>query len=169
MAAIDFNANDVNPSNGFDPIPPGEYTAVIVESENKPTKKGDGSYLQLTFEIVEGKFANRRLWSRLNLDNPNDVVVGIARAELSKLCRAVDVMQVRDTAQLHDLPVKIKVIRKADANGEDRNEIKDYKPVNPNPSTGPSGAGAAKTPDNPSSGPSGAVAGSAPPWKRGGK
>lgn len=165
MAAIDFNAGDVNPSSGFDPIPAGEYTAVVTESEQKPTKKGDGHYLQLTFEIVEGDYAKRRLWARLNLDNPNEVAVGIARAELSALCRAVNVLHVKDTAQLHDLPVLIKVTKKLDAGGEDRNEIRGYKPVNPNPSAGPNGA-TVGSPKLPAGGNSGAVAGSAPPWKR---
>ena len=49
-----FDANQVEPSADFEPIPAGKYLATIVESEMKPTKSGTGNYLQLTFEILEG-------------------------------------------------------------------------------------------------------------------
>ena len=84
-----FDANQVEPSADFEPIPAGKYEAVITESEMKPTKAGTGHYLQLTFQVVEGEFKNRLLWARLNLDNPNATAVQIARAELSAICRAV--------------------------------------------------------------------------------
>ncbi len=49
-----FDANQVEPSSDFEPIPAGKYLAVITETEMKPTKSGAGSYLQLTFQIIEG-------------------------------------------------------------------------------------------------------------------
>jgi len=36
----------------------------------KPTKTGSGTYLELTFQVIEGQYKNRLLWSRLNLSNP---------------------------------------------------------------------------------------------------
>ena len=56
MSTINFNANEVEPSTGYDPIPAGKYQAVITESEMKPTKTGNGQYLQLEFEIIEGEY-----------------------------------------------------------------------------------------------------------------
>ena len=49
-----FNANDVEPNVGFDPVPAGKYLAVITASEMKPTKNGNGSSCELEFQIVEG-------------------------------------------------------------------------------------------------------------------
>ena len=60
-----------NPPREFEPIPAGKYLAMITESEMKPTKSGSGSYLQLTFQILEGEYKGRFLWARLNLNNPN--------------------------------------------------------------------------------------------------
>ncbi|MGD9126460.1 MAG: DUF669 domain-containing protein, partial [Planctomycetia bacterium] len=60
-----FDANQVDPSTSFDPIPAGKYVAVITESEMKDTKSGVGQYLQLTFDIIDGKYKGRKLWSRL--------------------------------------------------------------------------------------------------------
>jgi hypothetical protein len=104
-----FDANQVEPTGDFDPIPAGKYLAVITDSEMKPTKAGTGSLLQLTFQIVEGEYQNRLIWTRLNLDNPNAVAVQIARADLSAICRAVGVLSPRDSVELHNLPLVIHV------------------------------------------------------------
>ncbi len=64
-----FNANNVEPQTEFDAIPAGKYLAVITSSEMKPTKSGNGAYLELTFDVIEGEFKGRKLWARLNLDN----------------------------------------------------------------------------------------------------
>jgi hypothetical protein len=122
-----FNANDVDPASDFEAIPAGKYLAVIIESEVKPNKSGTGSYLQLTFQVIDGEYKNRFLWARLNLDNPNATAVKIARAELSAICRAVGVMAPGDSVELHDLPlvISVKCKKRADT-GEVTNEIKGY-------------------------------------------
>ncbi len=78
-----FDANQVEPSSDFEPIPAGKYQAVITDSEMKQTKSGTGSYLQLSFQIIEGPYQNRLLWARLNLDNPNETARKIAQGELA--------------------------------------------------------------------------------------
>jgi hypothetical protein len=130
MAAIDFDATEVEPKTGYDALPAGKYKVVIEDTEQKPTRKGDGSYLQITFVVTDGEYQGRKLWARLNLDNPSDQAVGIARAELSAICRAVNVLKLKDSTQLHDLQLTVKVTTKPDKDsGEVRNEIKGYEPV----------------------------------------
>jgi len=146
-----FDANTVEPSADFEPIPAGKYVAVIIESELKPTKAGTGHYLQLTFQIVEGPYQHWLLWARLNLDNPNDTARKIARGELSALCRAVGVLAPNDSVELHNLPlvIHVKCKKRADT-GEIVNEVKGYsKKESPPP---PAAAGPAGNPS--------------PPWKR---
>ena len=121
-----FSAHSVEPMADFEPIPPGKYAAVITDSEMKTTKSGNGSYLELTFQVIEGEFKGRLLWARLNLDNPNALTVKIARSELSAICRAVGVFEPKDSCELHNLPLLVTVKQKADADGEVRNEIKGY-------------------------------------------
>jgi hypothetical protein len=124
-----FDANQVEPTGDFDPVPAGKYLAVISDSEMKPTKSGSGSYLQLTFEILDGPHKGRLLWARLNLDNPNATAVAIARAELSAICRAVGVLAPKDSVELHNLPLVIHVrCKKRDDTGEVTNEVKGYSP-----------------------------------------
>ncbi|MCP4594524.1 MAG: DUF669 domain-containing protein [bacterium] len=122
-----FNANEVEPSTDFEVIPAGKYLAVITDSEMKPTKSGNGHYLELTFQVIEGEYKNRLLWARLNLDNPNEQAVRIARGELSAICRAVGVMAPKDSAELHNLPQLVTVkCKKREDTGDVVNEIKGY-------------------------------------------
>lgn len=122
-----FDADEVEPSVGFDPLPQGLYLAVITESEMKPTKSGNGAYLQLTFEVTEGDCKGRKVWARLNLENVSQKAVEIARSELSAICHAVGVLKPNDSEDLHDIPLIIKVAqRKRPDTGEFTNEIKGY-------------------------------------------
>jgi len=122
-----FNANEVEPNTPFDPLPAGKYLAAITATEMKPTKAGDGSYLQLEFTILEGEYKERKVWDRLCLNHPNAQTVKIARGNLSALCRAVGVMQPKDSVELHNLPLVITVkVKKREDTGELTNEVKGY-------------------------------------------
>src|SRR6056297_993893 len=154
-----FDANEVEPANDLEPIPVGKYVAVITDSEMKPTKSRAGSYLQLTFQIIEGDFSNRLLWVRLNLDNPNGTAVEIARRELSSICRAVGVLTPTDSTDLHNLPciIHVRVKRRSDT-GELQNEVKGYSKRDP-------GSGSLETGSPVGVGPQSAASAEAP-WKR---
>jgi hypothetical protein len=151
MASLNgFNANDVDPNVGFEPIPAGKYLAVIVDSKTKQTKNGAGEYLQLEFEIVDGPYKGRKVWERLTLKHPNETTVKIARGNLSSVCRATGVMQPRDSVELHGIPLTVVVgLKRRDDTGEMTNCIKGYEKRE------------ATSPARPS-----AVTGSPPPWKR---
>ncbi|MCC6581541.1 MAG: DUF669 domain-containing protein [Phycisphaeraceae bacterium] len=130
MANIgNFNANDVEPNTPFDPLPAGKYLAAITASEMKPTKSGDGTYLQLEFEVLEGEFRGRKVWDRLCINHPNAMTVKIARGNLSAICRAVGVMQPKDSCDLHLIPLIVSVaVKKRPDTGELTNEIRGYAP-----------------------------------------
>ena len=48
----------------------GIYKAIISASEIKPTRDGYGEYLSLTLQVIEGQYANRLVFARLNLKTP---------------------------------------------------------------------------------------------------
>jgi hypothetical protein len=122
-----FDARIVEPTTDFEPLPAGKYLAVITDSEMKPTKSGNGNFLELAFQVIEGEYKGRNLWTRLNLDNPNETAVKIARGELSALCRAVGVLQPKDSCELHNLPLLVTVkCKKREDTGEMTNEDKGY-------------------------------------------
>ena len=124
-----FDARTVEPTADFEPIPAGKYLAAITASEMKVTKKGDGSYLQLEFTVLDGDCKGRKVWDRLCINHPNDLTQKIARGNLSAICRAVGVMQPGDSVELHNIPLVISVkCKKRQDTGELTNEIKGYEP-----------------------------------------
>jgi hypothetical protein len=124
MATLNFDANQVEPTSGKDPIPAGKYVAAIAVSELKPTKNGNGQYLELEYQVLEGEHKGRKVWSRHNLHHPNAQTVQIARGDLSAICRAVGVMAPKDSAELHNLPLTVTVkVKKREDNGEMTNEV----------------------------------------------
>ena len=129
MAILNFNAAEVSPESEFTPLPAGIYPAQVVESELKATKNGTGHYLQLQWKILEGQFAGRNVFDRLNIHNANETATKIGQQQLSALCHAVGVLQVADSAQLHFKPCRIKLTIRKDEQYGDRNEIKGYEAI----------------------------------------
>ena len=123
----DFDATKEAESGGFEPLPEDDYVVAVTESEMKRNKKDTGSYLSLKLQVLDGDCKGRTLFTNLNLDNPNDTAVKIARAELGAICKAVGLGTVRDSSELHDLPFVIRVgLRKREDTGDMQNQIKKY-------------------------------------------
>jgi len=152
-----FNAMSVEPQTSYQPIPADWYKCVITNTEEKPTKKQNGTYLQLDIEVIEGNFAGRKVFERLNLNNPNSVAVEIAQRSLSSICRAIDVPNPKNSSELLDKPLMVKIaIKPADGEYDASNEVKGYDSA---------GATASAPVDVPVA--AAAANGSAtPPWKR---
>lgn len=127
-----FDANQVSPNEAFENLPLGWYVARIVDSEEKPNSTNNGSHILLTLEVIAPQqYAGRKLWDRLNLNNPNQTAVEIAQRTLSAICHATNVMQLQDTMQLHGIPMEVKVgLSKPQDGYEQRNEIKGYRTAN---------------------------------------
>jgi len=127
MATLNFDANQVDPAAGRDPIPAGKYLVAITSTEMKPTRNGAGQYLECEYQVLDGQHKGRRVWSRHTLHHPSEQTVQIARGELSAICRAVGVMTPRDSAELHNLPLVITVrVKNREDNGEPTNEVSSW-------------------------------------------
>jgi hypothetical protein len=123
-----FDATQVAPSEGRDVLPAGDYLAAIAVSEVRDAKKG-GKYINLEFEVVDGPAKGRRFWSMLNLWNDNSIAVDIAQRELSAICHACGKLKVSDTAELHGIPMLVRLKIKSQAGYDDKNEVSSYKPA----------------------------------------
>lgn len=130
-----FDASTVDPSAPFEAIPGGDYRVIIVDSSMDYTKSGDGQFLKLQLQVIDGPHAGTTLFDRLNLVNPNPKAEEIARRTLSAICHAVGKMQVNDSIELHNLPLIAKVTLvpagpdKYGTHRDAKNEIKGYKPA----------------------------------------
>jgi putative intracellular protease/amidase len=159
-----FNAHEVAPQDDYSPIPDGDYAVLIEDSEMKDTKAGTGQYLQFTLSVIDGQYAGRKLWERLNLVNPNQTAVDIAQRTLSAICHATGVMAPQDSAELHGKTMVVKVGR--DKNNADQNTIKAYKRMD---GARPAPAQSAAPPRASAPAATQPAAASAPPWARTGK
>lgn len=157
---VDYQAS---PESQFAPLPSGYYTAVIVESEMKDTKKGRGQYLELTHEIIEGESQGKKVWARLNLVNDSATAVAIANQHLAQIRHATGQLQVQDSQQLHNIPMVIRVEFQPAGPKRERegNEIREWKAVEGGAQSRPSAPAPVAAPVHPAAG-----ASAAPPWKR---
>lgn len=155
-----FNTADVG-DDEFEVVQPGEYEAMIIESEMKATKSGDGAYVQLKVQLKNGRI----LFERLNIQNKNEKAVEIAYRTLKKICEAVGKTSIKDTTELHNKKMLVVVeVEKGKPyekdgqmkDGRDQNTIKAYKSIQVGAEAGNASTAAASTP----------AAGNAPPWKR---
>lgn len=133
-----FDATTVEPLGAdFEPMPEGDYEVVIVGSQNRPTKSGMGSYLELKCQVASGEYARRCLWARLNLKNPNPTAVEMAKRELSAICHATGVLRPKTKEALHGIPVMVRVAKVADDRGGFKNEIKGWSAKQSAPAAAP--------------------------------
>ena len=124
MNLSDFNSSNVPSENSYEMLPAGTYKAAIIRSESKLTKKAnetgnpsDGTMLVLCFQVLEGPYAGRTVFSNINYMNHSEVAEKIGRQQLASIYRAFDVTSVSDSSELHDKPIQIIVKIKEGTNG----------------------------------------------------
>ncbi|TVQ59729.1 MAG: DUF669 domain-containing protein [Rhodobacteraceae bacterium] len=124
-----FDATTIDPAKPYEVLPPGKYVVQIVSSEMRPTKDGAGQYLWIEIDVIEGEHAGRKLFDRLNLVNANPQTVEIAQRTLSAICHATGRMQVRDSEELHLVPLIADVTVQPPKNGYGESNKVRYLPL----------------------------------------
>ena len=112
MSELDFNPN-AEPSQAFEPIPPGKYAAIIREADVKDTKNGDGKYLWLKWQLVDDPYSNRFVFANITMKNNSQQAVDIGAQQFAALWRAIGLAsQPAETSALNDgqcvLELKVK-------------------------------------------------------------
>ena len=160
-----FDATSVDPTTSYDVLPPGKYAVQIVQSEMRPTKDGNGQYLWLELDVLDGPHAGRKLFDRLNLVNASAQTVEIAQRTPSAICHATGRLQVQDSQELHLIPMTAHVTVQPPKNGYGESNKIRYQPLKEDPAS-PATARApapAKAPTAPAA-PASSFASA--PWKR---
>jgi hypothetical protein len=101
---------------------------MVDESEIKPTNDGQGERVNVRYNILDGKYAGRKVFGGFNIKNANPKAMEIAWRQLSALCHAVGVLDLQDTQHLHGIPFKLKVT--LEAAREDKESGKTYDAKN---------------------------------------
>ena len=89
-------------------VPPGNYVAEIIDSQEKISKAGN-SYLTLKLSICEGPYEGRWIWDNLNINHPTEKVRARARLTLGIITKAVGLVGIDDTSELHYKPLTIEL------------------------------------------------------------
>lgn len=130
-----------------DALPVGDYKVAIVDSEERETKSGTGTYLRLVLEVLDGPHKGRKIFENLNLVNENPIAVRIARAELKAICVACGGLQPQDSSELHGIPMIVSLgQRKREDTGDMQNNVKKFKKMGED---GTAADGPAKKPADP--------------------
>lgn len=117
--------DDYNTSDKFettDPIPPGNYVALVASAVDKPNSKKTGEYTKIEFIIARGDHKNRKVYSYFNFVNPSETAVSIAKREFRDLCVAVG---IEGNITSSTAPVGRLVGLRLDVDGE-YNRIREY-------------------------------------------
>lgn len=131
---INFDATQVDPTpkSDFDTLPAGPYQVIITDSEIKQTKDGSGSYLNITLEVQSGEFQGRKIWEMIMLQSDKQNAVASGQRMLSQICHAVNVLQVKDSADLHYKPLiaVLRIEKDKTGNYPDRNRVHHFEADN---------------------------------------
>lgn len=153
-----FNSDEYDDMGTFDAIPQEDckdwFIMHIEDSSIKPTKKAldeagidaqdsysdaelnsfSGLRLNLQFKVLAGKYKDRTVFNGLNIKNSNPQAVEISQKELATICRAVGRVNIQDSAELHGIPMRVKLgYKPANAQYDASNTFKNYEPHDGSP------------------------------------
>lgn len=117
--------------DGFEVLPENFYNVTIVDVDDKPTKANDGNYLEFKFEVIDGDYKGRYLWSRINYNNKNPKVSHKAEQQIINIAHAtgVHVVNVNTLPQFLGKMLSLHVYIVPEKDGyKAKNEIDQYLP-----------------------------------------
>jgi hypothetical protein len=112
----------------FAPMPNGWQPMQIIESDVVDIARGN--MLKLTFEIVSGPFANRRVWGQYCIRHESEQAQAIAQRALADMFNATGTPPTEESEDLHFKPFMGR-LRLIPAEGEfkAKNEVAAFKPM----------------------------------------
>jgi len=131
MASLDeeFSTDQLPEPQSYDTIPAGWYSCLVSDAEVKRTNDGTGKYIKLRLDITGPRCGGRCVFTNINTNNKSDKAQEIGRQQLNSIMRSVGLSRLRDTDELLNKPMQIKVaIRRSEEYG-DQNEVKAYKAI----------------------------------------
>jgi len=112
MAALSrpIDTSNIDTSSDYPMIEEGWHSALISTSDEEENKKGTGRNIILEFTIGQGKWSGKTIRTWLCYQHSTAKTQEIALKLLTKIMNAVGVPSpLKDTAQLHNKPLRIKV------------------------------------------------------------
>lgn len=127
-----FSFDDVEDEKGFEPLPAGEYEAMITNAEMKqPSDTNKPEYLQIEYTIENGD-NNQKVWDILVINHGDGTTAqNIARSRLKSIGNAIglDLTGFNNPEQLLDRSLKLQLAVKKDKEYGDKNIVKKVMPI----------------------------------------
>jgi hypothetical protein len=114
---------------GFSPVPPGEYDVIMIESEFKKSRSGNGHHFDPILSIVGGPYKGKQIRPIINYVNENPIAQDIGEREMADLTRAIFGFDKDwpDSIELHGKPFSVKVeIQDGQGGFPDKNIVTRY-------------------------------------------
>jgi len=135
-----FSADDHEEMKSFEALPADDYKVKVKSSDLKDTKakieakekgkKIKGKRLSFQFEVTEGKYKGRILFTNLNIENDNEDTVRMADEEFTSILLACGKRSVEDTDELNGIELVMSVrIKPASAQYAAQNVSTGYAPL----------------------------------------
>jgi hypothetical protein len=138
MSKFGFDLNEYeSEERNYEPLPKGEYELKCSEAEEKTTQKG-GQMIAATFEVVSGKYANRKIWNNYNIHNDSEKAQRIGREQVSAWARACGKPNATSVDELLERSFTAVLDIEKGSNGySDRNKIVGYVSKDSTPAAKP--------------------------------
>jgi hypothetical protein len=155
LTEYNLDLTAIEPERRNEPLPEGAYSVVVSTTQTRETKAGNGTYLEIEMEIVEGDHKGRRIWDRINLRNPSDAAVEIGMRRISSIGRILGIDRLMNSEQLHGKMLVVTIAHR-ERDGRTSVDVKGY-------AAGKGAAPAKRVEAVPAAG-----GAKTPPWKRAG-
>ena len=112
LTGINQDENVAESGKSFEQLPEGNYLAVIVGDELKQNSQKTGMLLKFNWQIIDqkegGKYMNRTIDSRHNIQHTSEVTQRIGQGELKRICNVCGVpYPLQNTEPLFGKPVSL--------------------------------------------------------------
>lgn len=126
---LSFSSDQFVAEASLEVLPAGVYAVRITDSSFKPLKSGNGHAVNLTYEVLEGPHARRKLWGALNVIHKSPDAQRIAQSDLRKLCDACGGVVITETTThlLIGKVLRVKIKIRVDNQYGDKNEVVGYE------------------------------------------
>jgi hypothetical protein len=128
-----FDYSKVEVNNSYELVEKGQYVGTIVATELKASKAGN-NYMNLTVEIVMGKYKGRKIFVGINHLHANPQVKAIADGTIKEILLAVNSVNMNFTSEpqifaaITGIPMNIKIDIQVskDSQFPDKNVIRNF-------------------------------------------
>ncbi len=129
LGSIDTTNVEYN-AGSREPLPAGVYSLVVVRAQQKETKKKDGVFVEVEFDVAAPEqYGRRKFWDTFNIMNPSADGQRIGLEQLCKLAKAAGIALLQDDQDLLNKEVQAEIYIGKDGNGTPRNRVSGYYPT----------------------------------------